>query len=797
MEINLNKFKERVLTIDSIGLMYILVVGGLCHILPIPEIVKGFLALPSLLIFYYLFGKSMLHLTSKTLNNYGFLLKLKGLDAISQLIFFWLFGFFMITILIYLLNVTSSLLIFKLGIFFIQDYVLKYVFLYSFLFILFYELLYLESGAHNLSENRKIKIHNANNLAIDSKTILFFILFSISIVTTSHIFMPFPYIGELYISVSLDEHTSTQLLYDGYIILSNPRLANVEFNSIGHVFFDLDILTLNWVAPYLFFFLYVVGSYLLFYSISKNRFVSLSGSLVGSLFVTSIVDWSGVMLYKGNMFFVVLLPFVLFFIHNSSFIKDSIPKKEFHILVIVGIIFTIIVLVLNLFFLLKSGDISLYILKYFVTSIWLLGLAAFGIFYKKELLFTFLIISFGTLFFHAQEFTLFGAVVILYWLGILIIKLKLHNYLYLLIFFIFLCFLFFIAQYFNILDFTEGRLFNIITNFYGYTGYQFNFDNNFNIIKNHTNITIWLFAIISSGFILAYTLVNEQKQKNIVEVFMVFMFAFLTCIYFLPEGSFTRIEKFIPLFVGYIIGVFIFYTYKILNEKHISLFGVSILILIIFITSVSTLYQNIQPPAGYSYYPKFADYEYDACGWMKNNLQENIILITDRFSYFTMVPLSQNIYFLSLDMNPNMDETKEYDRNKWMLIKEIFHNKNSTYVYNNIKKLERMPIEYIGGKHYVAMKTIKDPKFKDFSSVVVISGRTIKAFDKAEKTKNQNTLPIEPYYSLDRINHESRYLKTFNDEKYFTLLYNNSDYIYIYGVNPEPGVPFKIQNNSK
>jgi len=797
MELNLNKFKERALTIDSIALIYILVVGGLCHILQIPEIVKGFLALPSLLIFYYLFGKSMLHLTSKTLNNYGFLLKLKGLDAISQLIFFWLFGFFMITIFIYLLNATSNLLIFKLGIFFIQDYVLKYVFLYSFLFILFHELLGLESGAPNLSENRKIKIPNANNLAIDSKTILFFILFSISIVTTSHIFMPFPYIGELYLSVSLDEHISTQLLYEGYITPSYPRLAGVEFNSIGHVFFDLDLLTLNWVAPYLLFFLYVIGSYLLFCSISKNRFVSLSGSLVGSLFVASIVDWSGVMLYKGNMFFVVLLPFVLFFIHNSSFIKDSTPKKEFHILVIVGIIFTIIVLVLNLFFLLKSGDISPHVLKYFVTSIWLLGLAAFGIFYKKELLFTFLIISFGTLFFHAEEFALFGAVVILCWLGILIIKLKLHHYQYLLIFFIFLCFLFFIAQYFNIVNFTDGRLFNTIINFYGYSEYQHTFDDNFNIIKNHTNIIIWLFAIISSGFILTYTLVNEQKQKNMMGGFMVFMFAFLTCIYFLPDISFARIEKFIPLFVGYIIGTGIFYTYRILNEKHISLFGVSILILIIFITSVSTLYQNIQPPAGYSYYPKFADYEYDACDWMKNNLQKNIILITDRFSYITMVPLSQKIYFLPLDMNSNMSETNEYNRNKWMLIKEIFYNENSTYAYNNIKKLERMPVKYSGGKYYVAMKTIKDPKFKDFSSVVVISGRTIKAFDNTEKTKNQNTLPIEWHYSLDKINNESRYLKTFNDEKYFTLLYNNSDYIYIFGVNPEPGILFKIQNNTK
>ena len=65
MEFNLNKFKERILTIDSIGLMYILVVGGLCHILLVPEIIKGFLALPGFLIIPYLVGNIFMSLTIK------------------------------------------------------------------------------------------------------------------------------------------------------------------------------------------------------------------------------------------------------------------------------------------------------------------------------------------------------------------------------------------------------------------------------------------------------------------------------------------------------------------------------------------------------------------------------------------------------------------------------------------------------------------------------------------------------------------------------------------------------------
>jgi len=56
MEFNLNESKEKVLTIDSIGLIYILIFGSLCHIFSIPEIVKGFLALPEFSIIPYLVG---------------------------------------------------------------------------------------------------------------------------------------------------------------------------------------------------------------------------------------------------------------------------------------------------------------------------------------------------------------------------------------------------------------------------------------------------------------------------------------------------------------------------------------------------------------------------------------------------------------------------------------------------------------------------------------------------------------------------------------------------------------------
>ncbi|OQX21930.1 MAG: hypothetical protein BWK75_02050 [Candidatus Altiarchaeales archaeon A3] len=793
MSFNINKFKERALTLDSIALLYILIVGGLCHILPIPEIVKGFLALPALLIFYYLFGKCVLDGTSKTLNNYIFWLKLKKSDLISQFIFFWLFGYFIVTFLLYLLNTISTLLVYEFKIFFIQDNILKYIFLYFFLFILFYKILkHLGYGYSN--ENRYDDLlKNISNEGINSKTLLFFILFSMTMVSFSKMFIPFPYIGELYISVAEDECSSSRLLNDGYLALGT-RYVILQFNSIGHVFFGIEILTLNWVVPYLLFFILMFGIYMLSYSISKNKFISLFGSVSGSLFAATIIDIPGVALVKGNMLYVVLLPLILFFINrNFCFTKTDTLKKDLHSLIIIGCVFVLISF-FSLIYVPPIFELSTYqiLLKYLFLLTLILILVLFGTFYKKEVMFTFLIILFICFTFHSQEFILFFGIIFLYLFGLIIIKSNSPYGHYFIIFMIFLSLLFFSVQYFSIINFTDAQYFT--KEIYSNMGMDsYNFTYKLNRIEEKSNSIIWLFAIIASIFILIYGQ-KKYMQKNILIIFMSYS---IVLVYFLPESATIRIEKFMCPFIGFLVGWGIFHISKFFNQKYIYFFAIFFIICMLFATSFSLVYEFAKPPMGYTYYPKFAYYEYESCSWMRTNIPENTILVTDRFSYFTMAPLSQKIYFMNLDMNKDMGTTQKYDINKWMMINEIFHAENSEYAYNNLKKLEKMHIVDDISKAYVTMKTIKDPQFEHFSSVIVITGRTIKAFDNTKKTKNQYILPIEWYYSLNKINPESRYLKIFNDQKYFTLLYNNSDYIYIFGVNSEPGIPVKIQNNSR
>ncbi|CEG13883.1 membrane hypothetical protein [groundwater metagenome] len=787
MSFDINKFKEKLITIDSIGLLYILAVGGLCHILPIPEIIKGFLSLPSLLIFYYLFGKGTLHFISKTFNNRDFLSILKKIDIISQFIFFWLLGYFIITFLLYLLNAMSQVLIFELGVFFIQDYILKHLFLYVFLLISLYVVITLKYNNYNLKEN---KYKDVNVPMFSSKILFFVMIFSVTIVSVSNIFIPFPYIGPLYISVAQDEHTSTVLLKEGYLALGT-RYATVQFVSIGNIFFNLEPLTLNWVAPYMLFFLIVVGIWLFSYSISKNKYISLWASLFGSLFVISIVDLPLITLFKGNVFFIVLLPYMLFFINNNLyFVKSNTLKKELDLIIPISI-FIILYLFLAIIYTSGNFEMSTYIilLKYVFLLIMMLILILVGMFYKKDLIFTFLLLSFITFTFHSQEFLLFICIVISYYFVYKIIKLNLPYFHYLIIFFVFLCFLFFILQYLGVMDISNIKNFTI--NVVGDVGSEqenSKFISKFNFLEERTNNVIWFFAMIGLIFVIIY------RQKDII---VVFMLSFCIFLYFLPDFSTTRIEKFFYPFVGYFAGISFFYIHKLFNKKYVLPFILLTVICLLLISSLSVLESDIQLPPGYSYYPKFADYEYNACTWMKNNLSENTFLVTDRFSYFTMSPLSQKIYFMPLDMTSSMGGTDEYDKEKWRLIKEIFYSKNSEEAYNNSKKLEKMSVVEEISKNYVNIKTIKDPKFKDFSSVIVITGRTINAFDGTENLENQNILPIEWYYSLNKINPGSKYLKIFSDQKYFTLLHNNSDYLYIFGVNSEPGIPFQLKNNSK
>ncbi len=55
---------------------------------------------------------------------------------------------------------------------------------------------------------------------------------------------------------------------------------------------------------------------------------------------------------------------------------------------------------------------------------------------------------------------------------------------------------------------------------------------------------------------------------------------------------------------------------------------------------------------------------------------------------------------------------------------------------------------------------------------------------------------LNSYYSLHGVDSDSKYLAIFNNTHYFTLLYKDANDIYIFGVNPEPGIPFKIQNDN-
>ena len=80
------------ISLSLIGLLYILVVGGLCHLMSIPPLVKAVLALPALLIIPYLVGKSIFLPIRKFLDiEFNF-------DVVSNFIINWCMGLIFIVI---------------------------------------------------------------------------------------------------------------------------------------------------------------------------------------------------------------------------------------------------------------------------------------------------------------------------------------------------------------------------------------------------------------------------------------------------------------------------------------------------------------------------------------------------------------------------------------------------------------------------------------------------------------------------------------------------------------------------
>ncbi|CEG11528.1 membrane hypothetical protein [groundwater metagenome] len=751
MEFNLNKFKERILTIDSLGLLYILVVGGLCHILPILEIVKGFLALPGFLIVPYLVGN--VFVPKKTRENE------KGLyEKISGFVITWMLGLIVLTIGAMILEVLN---LFNL-----------FYYIVSIFIIIWIKILSQTCSGKRPVINGSIKIliisHYKEFIIIAIMLLLpIILLMGLSPFPTKNAGDSFRFCLGIYqiINQSLIPQLGVYFPFLEIIIASLTIIFNI------HSF------TIFWTGTFFSYFVYGFGIYLLGYRLSNNKALSLLMVLFAIF-----PFWSKTMnLYRfiPQTWIYFIFPYVLFVIHGI--LHQNLPKIKTKNLIKLGFVSLIISWLAYEFstILLPTSNYSpnirvLYFMLFWIFNIILLRL----IFNTKDSIIIGTIFAFLVMIHHPMSF-LAIAFLILY---ISLYFLSKYNVSY-----------YYIVAYTLIFSVSIAIIFHVPAYFYP-TGifnvhyYNLGFSEKVDLLSYvFSYFTLFLFIIGTLYIVLI-------RFRDISSLSFLVMSLSAMFIYLLNVEILIRMLPFFLVFAVFIVSqgfLFVIHNFNNLSYKgkRFSIVPIILIITLICIFGPILNYLNdittVGADSGISTISSFDKEEYDAALFIEKNLP-NAIIISD--------PWTQNI-ISGLSGTQNLGEMNGGGNIKRCIQKIIISwdsvdaynlsmtilSKNISTDYSIIKKediFQQQEIAVIRGNRFELNFTKKDP-------LIVITPRTIKygKYSSAwflAKTKSyiwEDMFPVKG--TLDSRSPE---IEKFFNSTYFELIYNDENKIYIFKV---------------
>jgi len=274
-----------------------------------------------------------------------------------------------------------------------------------------------------------------------------------------------------------------------------------------------------------------------------------------------------------------------------------------------------------------------------------------------------------------------------------------------------------------------------------------------------------------------FALLSRKKD----DVFMTFMLAFILLIVFLPDLMAYRVYHLLPPFSSYILSLgfvsIIREASKVLGWKRNSRIKHATCILLtimMFLTTFPPLAAHIHkqshlfslpPPKGYTSV-SIADYEYDAAFWIKANLPETTVIISDYKTIQILGSIGDTIWLTGRSMSA--ESLCEKSKRLLSIIKNnVFNAKSSKEAYYTILTLPELM--HILDKQYIDYVGIKP---NNLTFIIVLSPRTVKWI---EQQGIGDILRTEP----SKVSPE--YLELFNDPRYFKLIYKDENgYLYIY-----------------
>jgi len=757
MVFNINKFKERVLTLDAIGLMYILVVGGLCYILPIPEMVKAFLALPGLLIIPYLVGKTTSILIEKFLR-----IDLDTVNIVSNFIVYWCIGTITMIIIAYLLN--------YFWLFYVQGYVILMLFLMT--PAIFYK---------KKQESLKMLIK-----AYGGHTAIFFSLV-IGIVGFLFVtyFSPYPY--EFGCDYHFHSYVSMQIIEKNFIEVGGNYLASFSILVANNILiFNLqsEELAFFWSIPFLFYLVYAFGLYLFSYQLSRNKILSLISVIVG---VFAICHLYGPIYFNDpapKTIIFMLFPYFLFFVHNLIIQskKDNVfeHKKLVKQILFLAIVSISLFLVLNKFFLLsfhinvidlRPVDNIGIILPIFVILCLLIIKYSFKNIIERKLLFLLFSLMCTMLFFHVPM-GIFGCLFILFFFSysIFIEKYPIVTK-YLLYICVLFTILFFIFQEINILKFSSLLYFTPLSvpEASSLSGFQ----NMKNMLSSTYSPIVIVLFILGCIYLIFYNKKQHFPHLFLVSVIFIFLFA--------PIEMMFRLIVFLHPIMAYFVAYGSITTVQILftnrtHSIHIRYIFAFFIFVVLLLSAVGNSINEIEQVVSKNGVLSCSQqYKYNAAFALKHNTPKDTLVLfyNSQFIHQEICDRANRFHFSSSRYNYSSE-----------CVNKIFTAQNSIESYKNIHYLlttnDTLSCAYYLGGHFIKQYLLRPERYNNI----------------IKKVRNSSVAILITKYDLDALPIGAS--NKFYDPKYFTLLYNDTvNQIYIFGVNPEPGVPFKIQNNTK
>lgn len=769
------------ISLRNSGLVYILLLSIAFHMVNINEFIKAIFAIPGFFIVPYLFGFGIFHIV-------GHFFNLPDLtkDLISKSIIFWFLGTLLLTIIIVAAQFFGLHILIK-----------------NFHILILLTLLI--TAITNPKSSATIdSIFNINGYSDNKHKVLNLILIlsiPIVVIIIAKSYIPFQTNGWAWMNNVMQYQLVIRSIDTGFLMANRiPTIIMILSNSM---IFNIDPLSSMWCMPIAATLVFGIGFYLFGYHISKNVQIAILCEFFG-LFIMTFNGKIGKNIFTGipissssptAVIMYATLPILLFFIlqymENLEIRNKKILKENLFLMFFLFIVIIIYFLVGNIDKLTKLTPWSKYcylVSTIFISFLLVLFLNKFLFTFEKikHLLFiSFIIISVLYLS-HPEEAGVYLIIIFLSAGVYFIFKNLMNDYVYIKHISYIIMFIIFVYIFSQILGIIEIETTSPLSKLlYGekHSSRDFmNFSVKYEYLKYATPTPIFEFLFIGCFVML---LINSNYRN----LFVLFMLSITLFIFFLPDTFSTKIFKEITPFMAYTIAFTIYFFIKFPTEnikkgnpnKYFHTLLVLLLIIITLPPTVTPLVERFSTILNQEYYGTTTSYEYYAIKWLKENTGENDRIISDYQTMLIMNPLTNKVWVGDKPMIPEELSKEGYDR-MWFIKRDIFLADNSKKAFYSIHNMETEPIHY-PEKEYVLYKELGNPRY-----IVVITPKT------SEWIESKDIHPLV-FPTLGYIN--QKHLNLFNNTHYFTRLHNINNLVYIFGINPEPGVPFKLFNNSK